>query len=194
MTSTFLFLLGSARSGGNTETLARRAAASLPTCTEQRWLWLRDVPLPPYRDVRHDTRYRDGAGDTMPTGNEKLLLDATLNATDLVIASPVYWYSVSADTKTYLDYWTNWMRLPDGRFLDSMRKKTLWGITVLAEGPEQAEPLVSVLRMSAAYLHMRWGGALIGNGSKPGNILDHHAALEAARTFFQCAPTTRSVA
>ncbi len=35
-------------------------------------------------------------------GNTALLLDATLAATDIVIASLLYWYSVSGQTKRYL--------------------------------------------------------------------------------------------
>ncbi|MFL6055811.1 MAG: flavodoxin family protein [Actinoallomurus sp.] len=90
------------RSGGNTEELARQAAAQLPSGVAQQWLRLRDLPLPDFQDLRHVP----GAVYPEPTGNERILLDATLDATDLVIASPLYWYSVSAATKLYLDYWS----------------------------------------------------------------------------------------
>jgi hypothetical protein len=87
----FLFLLGSARSGGNTEDLARKAAAQLPSAVTQQWLQLRELPLPSFADRRH----LPGAVYVEPAGKERILLDATLDATDLVIASPLYWYSVS---------------------------------------------------------------------------------------------------
>ncbi|MBV8932700.1 MAG: NAD(P)H-dependent oxidoreductase, partial [Kutzneria sp.] len=134
----FLFVLASSRLGGNTETLARMAAEALPDSVERRWIRLRDVPLPPFVDLRH-------AGIqavSTPAGNEKVLLDATLAATDVVIASPLYWYSVSADAKQYLDYWSGWMRLPRANFMDTMRGKKLWGVSVLSEeDPAQADPL-----------------------------------------------------
>jgi multimeric flavodoxin WrbA len=175
----FLFLLGSARTGGNTETLTRYAARELPADVEQRWLRLSDVPLAPFEDKRHD-----GSGHSEPVGNERLLLDATLEATDLVIASPLYWYSVSAEVKLYLDYWSGWMRVPGVDFKARMRGKTLWGVSVLSEESGQAAPLVDTLRRCAEYLEMGWGGVLLGNGSRPDDVRRDGEALAAAGTFF----------
>ncbi|MEV4467475.1 NAD(P)H-dependent oxidoreductase [Micromonospora echinofusca] len=176
----FLFLLGSSRSGGNTELLARRAAAALPAGTEQRWLRLADHPLAPFRDIRHDEqRY------AQPTGNEALLLTETLAATDLVIASPLYWYSVSAATKLYLDHWSGWLRVPGVDFRQRMRGRRMWAVSALNdEDPATAEPLVTTLRRSADYLGMRWGGVLLGHANRPGDVLRDAAALRAADTFF----------
>jgi multimeric flavodoxin WrbA len=176
----FLFLLASARPEGNTELLTRRAADQLPAGVEQRWLRLSELALPPFVDARHDE-----AGYAQPEGHAKTLLDATLWATDLVIASPLYWYSVSADAKLYLDHWVSWMRLPEAGFKPSMAAKTLWGVSVLTtEDHAPADPLVATLRLSADYLKMRWGGALLGTANKPGQILEDTGALGRAKTFF----------
>ncbi|MBP2471306.1 multimeric flavodoxin WrbA [Crossiella equi] len=175
----FLFVLGSSRQDGNTEQLARHAARTLPADVEQRWLWLGDYPLPTFADVRHD------APLPPPTGNVKLLAEATLEATDIVIASPVYWYSVSNTTKTYLDYWSNWLRVPEMDFKARMSAKTLWGISVLAEEDRsRADHLAGMLRNSADYLHMGWAGLLLGNGSKPGDVQRDTEALAAAEQYF----------
>lgn len=177
----FLFLLGSARPDGNTEALARRAAARLPSDVEQRWLRLRDVPLPAFHDIRH----AGGPGYAEPTGNERLLLDATVEATDLVIASPLYWYSVSADTKLYLDYWTGWLRLPGVDFRARMRGRTMWAVTAISEeDPAKADPLLGTLRLTADYMAMRWGGELVGYGNRPGDVLADASALAEAKNFF----------
>jgi hypothetical protein len=53
---------------------------------------------------------------TAPEGNAKRVCDATLSATDLVIVTPVNWYSVSWPTKLYLDHWSAWMRIPELAF------------------------------------------------------------------------------
>ncbi|MDQ0750544.1 multimeric flavodoxin WrbA [Streptomyces africanus] len=190
MTRRFLFVLGSARTDGNTELLARRAAEQLPPDVEQQWLDLAEHPVPDFEDLRH-------AGDHVrPTeGNVALLLDATLAATDIVIASPLYWYSVSAHTKRYLDYWSRWLRTPGLDFRATLAGRTLWGVTALAHTqPEVADPLVGTLNNSAAYLGMRFGGVLLGNGSKPGDVLNDTEALTRAKTFFaQEAPLARFV-
>ncbi len=178
----FLFLLGSARADGNTETLAQHAARGLPAGAGQQWLRLSELPLPEYSDTRHQAGRREAR--EWPSGNERLLLETTLHATDLVIASPLYWYSVSAGIKRYLDYWVWWMYTPEAQFKTRMRGKVMWVITTLSEEPEQASPLVDTLRRCAVYLGMRWGGVLLGNGSAPGDVLTDANVLARAATFF----------
>jgi multimeric flavodoxin WrbA len=188
MTRRFLFVLGSARAEGNSELLARRAAEQLPPDVEQEWIDLTEHPVPDFEDLRHDSDH------VRPTeGNVARLLDATLAATDIVIVSPLYWYSVSAQTKRYLDYWSGWLRTPGLNFKATLAGRTLWGVTALAHTQEVvADPLVGTLHNSAAYMGMRFGGVLLGNGSKPGDVLTDDAALTRAKTFFeQEAPSAR---
>ncbi|MFI5857880.1 flavodoxin family protein [Streptomyces parvulus] len=180
MTRRFLFLLGSSRPDGNTELLTRRAAEQLPADVEQRWIDLARHPLPEFEDLRHDTDH------TRPTeGNARLLLDATLEATDLVIASPLYWYSVSTPVKHYLDHWAGWLRTPGLDFKATLAGRTLWGVTALAhEEQEVADPLIGTLGLTAAFMGMHFGGVLLGNGSRPGDVLRDADALSRAKTFF----------
>ncbi|MYW17639.1 flavodoxin [Streptomyces sp. SID2955] len=177
----FLFVLGSTRAEGNTELLARKAAEQLPADTEQRWIRLAERPLPAFTDLRHDTDHVRPGPDT----SAGLLLDATLAATDIVIASPVYWYSVSGLTKNYLDHWSGWLRTPGLRFRETLAGRTLWGVAALADSePSVADPYVDTLNNSAAYMGMHYGGVLLGSGSKPGDVLGDTEALAHAKTFF----------
>jgi multimeric flavodoxin WrbA len=174
-----LFVLGSSRAEGNSELLARRAAASLPRGTQSTWLALRDLTLRDFADLRH---VGDGSAP-VPEGDEKLLFEATTAATEVVIVSPLYWYSVSSAVKRYLDHWAGWMRVPGAGFVEAMAGKTLWSVTVCAGDADRAQPLVDMLRHSAEFLRMQWGGALLGNGSAPGDVLHDADALAAAQTF-----------
>ncbi|MGW5429665.1 flavodoxin family protein [Streptomyces sp. NPDC004059] len=189
MNRRFLFVLGSARAEGNTELLARAAAEQLPGDVEQRWIRLAEHPLPDFVDLRHDSDHVRPPSDSA-TG---LLLDATLAATDIVIASPLYWYSVSGLTKRYLDYWSGWLRTPGVDFKATLAGRTLWGIAALAHAETSvAEPYVGTLNNSAAYMGMRFGGVLLGNGSARGDVLNDTDALARAKTFFaQDAPFAR---
>jgi multimeric flavodoxin WrbA len=183
----FLFLLASARPGGNTELLARRAAEQLPPGVGQRWLDLAELRLPDFQDGRH----ADEVWPEQP--HEEELRQATLAATDIVIASPLYWYSLSAYAKRYLDYWSRWLRTPEPDFKERMAGRTLWGVTAMAHREEEvAEPLALTLHHSAAFMGMRFGGVLLGNSSRPGQVLDDEQALLRAKTFFaQEAPLAR---
>ncbi|MBD0745678.1 flavodoxin family protein [Streptomyces sp. CBMA152] len=185
MARNFLFLLGSTRPGGNTEALARLAAEQLPAGAGQRWLDLSALRLPEFVDRRHD-----GEGHyAEPTGDAATLLDATLEATDLVIASPLYWYSVSTPVKHYLDHWSGWMRVPGLEFRPRMAGRTLWGVTALATAdPSVADPLVGTLRHTAAYMGMNFGGVLLGRANRPGTIGEDGEATTLAKTFFSPEP------
>ncbi|WP_426364430.1 flavodoxin family protein [Streptomyces sp. E-08] len=183
----FLFVLGSSRADGNSEILAREAAAHLPVGVPRRWVDLNLLDLPDFQDGRHEDAGRR-AGEV-----EELLLRATVEATDIVIVSPLYWYSLSAQTKRYLDYWSGWLNVPGSDFKERMEGGTLWGVTAMAHDEhEVADGLVTGLRNSAAYLRMRFGGVLTGTASRPGRVRADEAAMTRARTFFQgAAPLAR---
>ncbi|MEU7137323.1 NAD(P)H-dependent oxidoreductase [Streptomyces sp. NPDC046261] len=176
----FFFVLGSSRPDGNTEILARAAAQQLPAGIPQRWVDLTRLTLPDFQDGRHESESWQ-AGE-----NEEALRQATLEATDIVLASPLYWYTLSAHTKRYLDYWSGWLTAPGSDFKERMAGRTLWGVTVMADPDEAvADGLVTTLNNSAAYMGMRFGGVLFGNGSRPGQVRDDERATIRAKTFFQ---------
>ncbi|MEU9864440.1 NAD(P)H-dependent oxidoreductase [Streptomyces sp. NPDC047971] len=175
----FLFVLGSSRPDGNSELLARAAAARLPADVPRRWVDLNRLDLPDFQDGRHEV-------SGPPThATERALLEATVEATDVVIVSPLYWYSFSAQTKRYLDYWSGWLNVPGSDFKERMAGGTLWGVTALAHSEHVvADGLVTSLSNSAAYLRMRFGGVLTGTGSRPGRVRADEGAMTRAETFF----------
>lgn len=179
--SRFLFLDATTREPGctgNSETLARHAARSLPAATEQVWFRLADLNLPPFVDLRHT------AGSYhLPEGNLKTLLDETLAATDLVFVSPVYWFSVPSPLKTYLDHWSAWLRLPGIDFKEAMAGKRLWVIAT-SGNREKAQPMFDSYRLCAEFLAMEFRPPLWGKGGAPGAVLADGEALAAARGFF----------
>ena len=108
----FLFLVASTRGPGhmgNTEWLARQAAASLPADTTQTWVHLARAGIPEFVDQRHTV-----GSYPMPEPGSVMrqLLDQTLACTDLVLVAPVYWFSFPSTLKAYLDHWSAWLRVP----------------------------------------------------------------------------------
>lgn len=174
-----LFLLGSARHGGNAELLAERMALTLGAHDSYRLLRLSEYPLPPFRDLRHDV-----GTYPQPEGNERELAEATLAASDIVIAAPLYWYSVPATVKLYLDYWSAWMRVPGLEFEQRMAGKRLRAICVVSDDDfTAAEPFVRTLELTAQYMAMEWGGVLLGAGNRPGDVGRDAEALARADRF-----------
>ncbi|MDR7269853.1 multimeric flavodoxin WrbA [Pelomonas saccharophila] len=173
-----LVLLASTRADGNAELMARAAVAALPADVEVRWLRLAELALPPFEDIRHE-----GSGQyPEPEGDLGRVLKDTLWATDLLVAAPLYWYSVPAPLKLYLDHWSGFMRVPGVDFKPRMAGKAMHVLCATSSGeePHLAQPLLDCLRFSADYMKMHWGGAVLGDGSKPGDVLQDEAAMAAA--------------
>jgi NAD(P)H-dependent FMN reductase len=178
----FLFILASARREGNAELLARQAASALPRDGEQTCIRLSELPLPLFEDVRHS-----GPGTyPYPQGHLRTLLEATLKCTDLVFVAPLYWYGLPATAKLYLDHWSSWLRVAGINFKERMAGKTLWAISSYSgEDPATAAPLFETLRLTTEYMHMRWGGGVLGSGNRPADVMNDAEALRVAFRLFE---------
>lgn len=175
----FLFLLSSARSDGNTQSMARATAAGLADSVAQDWCDLTKAALPAFEDLRHGASY----GPLSP--QMAALAERTLQASDIVFVAPLYWYGLPAPAKLYLDHWSHWMRLPDLDFKARMSGKRAWLIMAHA-GSSEAEiaPARDGLRFATAYLGMRWGGAMLADANAPGDWQKDPRAISAAAQFF----------
>jgi multimeric flavodoxin WrbA len=176
----FLFLVASVREPGhtgNTEWLARQAAAALPAGTAQQWLHLAGMALPPFVDRRHTV-----GTYAPPEGDLHKLLEATLACTDLVLVSPVYWYSLPHQLKTYIDHWSGWLRTPGVPFKAEMAAKRLHLITTSGDRAK-AQPMIDSVRLCAEFMAMGWGGVLWGKGGPPGAVQSDDEAVAVARGF-----------
>lgn len=175
-TRRFLFLLSSARQGGNSEQLARKAALSLGCACD--WLDLTRTSLPAFHDLRP-------VPPNQPTGDLGSVIARMKVATDICFVAPVYWYSVPAPAKLLLDHWSGLLDLPEMEFPVWIRRKCLWLITARADpDPTVAEPSEAMLRRTAQWLGMSWGGALHGVADTPDEIV-HDAAWQQASAFFE---------
>ena len=148
----FLIYTCSCRPRGNAWQLARRAARALPA-DHVEWIDLATADVPPFADLR----------PVAPPLSPPLeaLWSQTARATDLVFATPIYWYALPAPAKLWLDHWSGFLDHPDLNFAQTMRGKSLWLMTTRADpDPGVARPIEEALRQTARWLGMEWGGAL----------------------------------
>jgi multimeric flavodoxin WrbA len=177
MPRAFLFLCSSGRPSGNSLRLAQVAASALPATDRQDWIDLAALSVPAFTDLRPAPPPPDPVLDG--------LRHAILAATDICLVAPVYWYALPAPAKLLLDHWSGWLDLPGGGFATGIRGRRLWLITARADpDPTVPEPLEAMVRRSALWLGMDWGGALHGIGDGAGEVLSDRAAMAAAERFF----------
>jgi putative NADPH-quinone reductase len=177
-----LFLVASTREAGhmgNTEWLARQAAASLPADTTQTWVHLARAGIPEFVDQRHTV----GSYPIPDEGSVmRQLLDQTLACTDLVFVAPVYWFSFPSTLKAYLDHWSAWLRVPGLEFKAQMSAKRLWLITTNGDRAK-AQPMIDSTAMCAKFLDMPLAGVLWGKGGAPEAVRGDAEAVVTASSF-----------
>jgi multimeric flavodoxin WrbA len=178
MPANVLIAIGSPRKKGNSATLAGQVAAGASASGAQvEVLTLHDLELRPCRacDACHK-----GSDRRCVVEDDMQALYPKLEAADaLVVASPVYWFTVSAQTKLFMDRWYALER-PGGNALSGKRV----GI-VLTYG--DSDPFnsgaVNALRTfqdAFRYIGAEIVGAVYGSASKAGEIAENSALMDRA--------------
>lgn len=182
---TVLVLASSPRRDGNSARLAEAAADGARAAGHDTALEHLDDHMRHFlRDCR---RCRDADGRcTIDDGYEALLRERVLAADGIVFATPIYWYGVSGQLKTFFDRLFCFIAAsePDAdRFVAGLTRKRL-GLVMSSEEtyPGAALALVHELQEYARYTHSELVGVVRGIGNKRGDVLcDPSDPLAAAR-------------
>ncbi len=154
-----LVIEGSTREQGGTQAHIDALAQHNPGWTFEQ-LSLRNLNLPAFIDHRRDNDW-SFAAPTLP------ILEKMLEADIIILASPVYWFSVSHLMKNYLDYWTFFMRAnktPDRFFLAGKKVFTL----MVAAHAEGTEWVFGSLRESVQFVKGEVVGEFLGFADRDG--------------------------
>lgn len=173
-----LIVMGSPRKGGNSATLAEQVAEGARAAGADVEVYrLHDMDIRPCRacDACHKGEKRACVVDD----DMQVLYPKLREADALVIASPVYWFTVSAQTKLFMDRWYA-LEGPQGNALAGKRV----GI-VLSYG--DSDPFnsgaVNALRTfqdAFRYIGASIEGAVYGTGNKPGDVKESQALMDRA--------------
>lgn len=172
-------LLGSPRKNGNSAALAEALAEGAGgEGAKIRMFNLHDMNILPCTGC-DSCQENPGSGCVIEDDMESVCRHLT--ASDAVVfAGPVYWFSVSAQTKTAIDR----MYAIGGGDANVMRGKTFGVILTYADVDPFVSGASNAVRMYqdiAAYLGARIEGVVQGSAYKAGEIRDNGALMEAAR-------------
>ncbi len=135
-------LLGSSRRAGNTARLVEAAFRDAPA---------RIVDLSGYDIAPYDYGNRHSTDDFLPIARAMAKSEA------IVFATPVYWYAMSAQLKTFFD------RLSDLTRVEKTLGRSLAGKTVFLIATSSSDALPDGFETpfaeTARYFDMTWGGA-----------------------------------
>ncbi|GAA5495149.1 putative NAD(P)H-dependent FMN-containing oxidoreductase YwqN [Rubritalea halochordaticola] len=158
-----LAILGSSSPDGNTCALARAVTS---TCSGK-LLDLSDYDVTPW-----DYLARNAGDDFFHLAREMAA------ATDIIFCTPVYWYAMSAQLKTFIDRFSD-LITRNKEIGRSLAGKRTW---LIATGSDETLPegFEIPFALTSQYFQMHYSGALYGQTTDAGLL---PIALEQAKVF-----------
>jgi multimeric flavodoxin WrbA len=176
-----LAFIGSPRKGGNSDRLADEMLAGAATAghmTEK--IYLTDHALTPI-----DAVYGGEENWTDPRqGVANELIGRMLAADVIILASPVYWFSISGLLKLFIDRWALYGR--DGQRLMELTPGKRLAVALAMADPEPGylDMVLGPLQQAAKWLRMEWVGEVIATSvADPGDLEAQPEVLAQAREF-----------
>lgn len=168
-----LALYGSSRRNGNSELLAEKVLEGIDHTKR----YLTDYHILPIDDKRHEPEGFSGeAGD-----DYRALITEMLEYDAVVYVTPLYWYGMSGVMKDFIDRSTESMRVEELRFKERMQEMKHFVVIAGGDSPhEKGKPLVAQFEYIFEFMGARLEDWIIGDGNKPGEVLDDRLAMEAA--------------
>ena len=169
-----LVVLGSPRKNGNSATLAQRAIAGVCEAGgECEAFWLHGMNIRPCQAC--DTCRRHPEKRCVQKDDMHYIYDALEKADALLIASPIYMFTVTAQLKLFLDRCYA---------VDYMLKGKRTGILLTYGGEDERDSgavnAIGALRDAFAYTETPIAGIVHGSADKPGEIAANTLVMDEA--------------
>jgi multimeric flavodoxin WrbA len=173
-----LNVVGSPRRKGNCAFLAKEVAAGAEAAGALvETVFLQKMQIAPC--VACDGCRKKKATGCVVQDDMQLLYPKILAADALVIASPVYWFTISAQTKAFIDRWYALNKVPG-----TLAGKKLGIVMAYADADVFVSGAVNALRMFqdiCAYLGAGIEGMVYGQAAKAGEIAGNGSLMAEAR-------------
>lgn len=186
-----LGIMGSPRVGGNSDILLDQALAGVREAgAEVEKIILDGKKISGCKDCKkcNETALCVIKDDMLEIQNKILEADAVIHS------SPVYFWSMTAQMKAYLDRWCvffdadwRWQKA----YYPKMKGKRIGLITVCGDPDvHTADPIVHSFKSTAEMTKLNWIGAVMASATNRGEIAENKAANEQAFELGRKAATT----
>jgi len=170
-------IYGSSRENGNSEQLTEVVLKNL-TATR---FYLRNHHIEPIIDKRHTAE-----GFSPVDDDYHEIITQVMEHDILLFVTPLYWYGMSGHMKNFVDRWSHSLRDQRYDFKGAMKGKKAFAIIVGGDSARvKGLPLVQQFQYIFDFMSMEFCGYLIGQGSKPGDVMKDGVGLSAAEHLHQ---------
>lgn len=168
-----LTIYGSSRRNGNSEILADSVVKNLQSTK----IYLTEYNIQPLVDQRHTS-----TGFQRKNDDYYQIIELIKQHDLLLFATPLYWYGMSGLLKNFIDRWSESLRDPCLNFRSEMGTKKAYVVITGSDKPLlKALPLVEQFNYIFEFLDIDFQGYIIGEGNKPGEVLNDSLAMTQAR-------------
>jgi multimeric flavodoxin WrbA len=178
MPNNVLVFMGSPRKAGNSATLAEQVTAgAVDAGAEVEQFHLHGMDIHPCRAC--DACHRQGAAGCVVMDDMQALYPKLRKADAIVLASPVYWFTVSAQTKLFMDRWY----ALEGSHGNALRGKRIGIVLTYGDSDPFSSGAVNALRTfqdAFRYVGAEIVGSVYGSSSRAGEIAENEGLMERA--------------
>ena len=176
--SKIIIVNGSPRKKGNSATLAQQVASGAEAAGAQvESYYLQGMDIHPCNAC--DACLKSNAPDCVIDDDMQALYPKLLEADAIVISSPIYWFTVSAQTKLFMDRCYAF----EGPGENLLKDKRYAIVLAYGDSDPFNSGAVNALRTfqdGLAYIGAEIAGTVYGSASKPGEIAHNEALMEKA--------------
>lgn len=131
-------------------------------------------------NIEKVTDNRHSKGANFHNDDYEQILIKVLESDIIIFSTPLYWYSMSASLKLFIDRWTESLRDPQiDNFKEIMSQKKYLILIMGGDNPHtKAQPLVNQFKLIFEFMNITNYRFLIGEGNKPFDILNDSQFIE----------------
>ncbi|MEB6269385.1 NAD(P)H-dependent oxidoreductase [Staphylococcus epidermidis] len=157
-------LFGSSRKDGNSMV----ALEYITNNIKYNFIYLYNSNIDKVQDNRHNEM-----SDTHSDDYEEII-NNVIKSDIIIFLTPLYWYSMSASMKLFIDRWTETLRNSEIKdFKKNMSQKKYFIVIIGGDNPKvKSKPLVNQFKYIFEFMGINNYNFLIGEGVKPFDILD----------------------
>nr|WP_250886548.1 flavodoxin family protein [Bacillus sp. SM2101] len=166
-----LNILGSSRKNGNSEYLTDQMLQDVA----YKKLFLHDYHIKDIVDKRHTEE-----GFHLVEDDYEDIIQSLLSHDVIVFTTPLYWYGMSGQMKTFIDRWSQYLRDERFNFKEEMSKKKAYVVVTGGNKKIVALPLIQQFHYIFDFVNMEFVDYLLGQGNEPMDVKMDEEALSKA--------------
>lgn len=177
-----LAVVGSPRKGGNTDVLIdQMIAGAIEAGAEVEKIYLNDLKITPCQACNgcKQTKSPEKPSCVIKDDMQKLY-PKIMEAEVLLFGTPVYWWTVSAQMKCFLD---RWYALLDANYNSLVKGKRI-ALAIVCQDPNtkaMTDPIVHMMKEGMDFIGIKYVGEVTASCDAKGEVAKNKAAMTKAR-------------